>query len=256
MTISFPYNLQEGSIAYARHVMANFRAITNALDNLHVAGIDDTTLEGILASLVIKGEQGNADEILDDEGETLQEKLDRHAFDGRDASLYDGYAQFHVDVNGHLIVTLPVNDPTMYSIDDDPTSPTYKHLLLTVGESGDVDTVDFDLGIVKGDKGDKGDTGESGAVATTATISAAQWEDDPDDPDYRTVTVSCSGITATNNFILQPHVTGVIATDNTAAAAWEAAGVRVISQAAGEFTLYARGTIPATDITIDIIYGI
>ncbi len=250
MTISFPYNLQEGSIAYARHVMANFRAITNALDNLHVAGIDDTTLEGILASLVVKGEQGNADEILDDEGETLQEKLDRHAFDGRDASLYDGYAQFHVDANGHLIVTLPVNDPDMYSINSSG------HLILTVGESGDVDTVDFDLGIVKGPKGDKGDTGASGAVATTATISAAQWEDDSSDPNYRTATVSCSGITATNNFILQPHVTGVIATDNTAAAAWEAAGVRVTNQAAGEFTLYARGTIPATDITLDVIYGI
>lgn len=241
MAIKFPYELTEGTIAYARHVMANLRAIVRGVDNL-----GETSVK--------KNASGNANEIVFDDDETLQDKLDNGGFNTWDGSLYDGYASFTVNNQGHLIAALTVDDPDMYQIDENG------HLILTAGdtEGGTVHT--FDLGDVRGPQGEQGENGPS-STTYRETLYAADWSNVT-----QQITVYCDGVTANNNFMVQPDYPAIVAAHEAdpedtpdlddIANDWSLASPVLISQAAGSFVLQARGVNPSYDIPVVIVCDI
>lgn len=254
-----PYQLKEGQIAYARRVMANFNAIINALNNLRAEGITAEGLEELfteLASTTVKKNQaGNADEIVFADGATMQQKLDAGAFNGRDAVLYEGFAAFNIGDDGYLYVTTTTgNNP--YSIDEDG------YLILNIPDAPAEDVQSFKLGKVVGGEGPAGPVGPTGVsgnysatvyAASSSGDNSAAWDNRSAESTYKTATVSCAGITASNNFIVQPAKS---ATDEQWAA-WATAAPIVKSQANGSFVLYARNSnLPTVDIPLEIVVNI
>ena len=164
MGVTLPYNLQEGTIAYALKVMANFRALLNGLNILNVEGLgqaDVATLMNLLYEAMVKAnEDGNAGQIKFADGDTLEEKF---AAGTLNASLLDseGMFYFHIDSDGHLIVTaaegINEHDFEVGTLDG--------HLYFTLRDPNNSSVVhEYDLGQVVGDKGDPG---EDGMLATT-----------------------------------------------------------------------------------------
>ena len=162
MAISLPYRLREGQIAYAAKVMANFEARLGAFNQAHVDGLGDgdviTLLRLLYEAAVMAGEDGNAEQIVFPDGETLTQKFNAGTLN---ASLLDsdGLFYFYVDPkDGHLYVT--ASD----SIDeDDFTVDENGHLVYTLDDPENNNEVHtYDLGLVKGDKGDTG-TGDMDA---------------------------------------------------------------------------------------------
>ncbi len=108
MATSLPYNLREGTIAYAGKVMANFRALLGILNNLVVEGVgtgDIVTILNLLVQSMVKADEaGNADDIVFEDGDTLEEKFSAGTLN---ASLLnsEGMFYFYIDpADGHLYV--------------------------------------------------------------------------------------------------------------------------------------------------------
>ena len=66
----------------------------------------DSGLSSTLSQKVTAGETGNAEQILFSDGQTMQQKLDSGALNGKDgvALSFDSYYTFRVADNGHLYV--------------------------------------------------------------------------------------------------------------------------------------------------------
>ena len=111
----------------------------------------------------------------------------------------------------------------------------------------------------EGPAGPVGPTGSSGNYSATVYAASssgdnsAAWDNRSAESTYKTATVSCAGITASNNFIVQPAKS---ATDEQWAA-WATAAPIVKSQANGSFVLYARNSnLPTVDIPLEIVVNI
>ena len=237
MGLKLPYELTEGTVAFARQVMANFRALLRGVDNS-----------------VEKGSSGNSSDIVFDDGENLQDKLDNGGFNDWDGNLYDGYASFFVNSQGHLIVTLATgNGYNPYEVDENG------HLILTVGdpETSGITPVTFDLGSVVGPSGPQGNP----SATVSAVVYANAW-------DSKENVIICDIPTgeSLNNFIVQPDLAAVeeaYEDDNTnptvddVMEAWAKAMIYVKSQTDDQFTIKARGSITdIMDIPISVVYGI
>lgn len=261
-TLQLPFQLKEGTIAYASKVMANFEAILNGINNISIDGVSKTDLQTAISALktlidacVKIGLVGNAVDIVFTDGATLQEKLDSGDLNGTDgvSAYIEGWAAFDIDEYGHLIVTT-ATDETAFSIVDG-------NLIYTISDEETGTFKQYDLGKVKGEKGDSGDISYNQMVEYVSTQIAniakssteypmafsASWNSDDN-----TCEVTCSGITASNNFIVDTNAT---ATDSEIEA-WEKAKPKVISQGVDKFTLRARGPIPTINIPLQVTINI
>ena len=164
MGVSLPFQLADGTKAYASKVMANFNTLAQYLNSVDIPGADKGDLISVLTYLaesledkVIVGAEDNAAEIIFADGESLKKKY-------RSGELHLGLLQtqggfyFYVDENGHLMLVSnrEVND-------EDFTIDERGHLLYTVRdpEEDDInDTQTFDLGRVRGEEGEPGLPGE------------------------------------------------------------------------------------------------
>ncbi|MBO4556510.1 MAG: hypothetical protein J5706_07090 [Elusimicrobiales bacterium] len=163
--VNLPYNLREGQVAYALKVMANFRALLGAYNNISIDGIgtgDIATIIGLLRqAMVMADEEGNSNHVVFPDGETLTQK---YAAGTLNASLLDseGLFYFYVDpTNGHLFVTASEG----MEADNFEIDPDTGHLLFNLNDPDESNVVHtYDLGQVKGDKGD---AGAGGMQATT-----------------------------------------------------------------------------------------
>lgn len=273
--IVLPYILQEGTVAYAGKVMADFYAIMENLNNIRVEGLAAADLQTVLNALrilidncVVQDETGNAGQIVFADGKTMQEKVDSGDFKGADgvAAYADGWVVFEVDDNGHLLVTSNNDIASAFSFDEQG------HLIYTVDKTGGNDPVTYDLGNVKGAKGDPGDVtlsamreyvqsqlnmlAKSTVVdvsilpppADDSTVQDGQW-----DATAKTAKVAITGITATNNFGFQPR-TGTATKEQRTA--WRNAQVYCISQSAGYVTFGADGVVPSIEIPLEVVINI
>ena len=164
MALTLPYQLTDGTKAYASKVMADFNTIVQYLNNVDIPGVEKGDVAAVLSYLsaslqdaVMAGERDNAAEIIFADGESLRSKY-------RSGELHLGLLQtqggfyFYVDENGHLMLVSnrEVND-------EDFTIDERGHLLYTVRdpEEEDInDTQTFDLGRVRGEEGEPGLPGE------------------------------------------------------------------------------------------------
>ena len=161
MVIRLPYQLQEGTIAYAAKVMANFEAVLAGLNIITING-DTGDLESVLNTLfkdMIEREVGNSQDILFEDGESLQSK-----FDSGKTTLGvltgQGMFYFYVAEDGHLKVVTNGNiDEEDFSLNEEG------HLIYTVSDlEGSTAPVEYDLGLVRGTKGDSGAQGPAGST--------------------------------------------------------------------------------------------
>lgn len=159
MAVHLPYNLHEGQVAYAAKVMANFRALLGAYGSITVDGIGTadvpTMLQLLYEAMVKADEDGNADHIRFEDGETLTQKFNAGTLN---ASILDseGLFYFYVDPeDGHLYVTASEGmEADDFEIDENG------HLVFTLNDPEGNNAVNvYDLGKVKGDKGEDGDPG-------------------------------------------------------------------------------------------------
>ena len=271
MGVNLPYNLQEGTVAYALKVMANFRALLNGINIIDVEGLgqaDVSTLINMLYEAMVKAnENGNAEQIRFLDGDSLEKKFG----DGTlNASILnsEGLFYFHIDPgDGHLYVTategIDEGDVTISDVNG--------HLLFTLDDPDSSDVVHtYDLGQVVGDKGDPG---EDGMLAATYdpngvekdlntytgyfTCYAANWDDDnytyeltDGDSQHVSGATLAGHITAsTGHALIGPAYNS--ATD-AEVEAWANALVRVTSQGSGQINLKALGDIPTVDINLQI----
>lgn len=159
--VSLPYLLREGQVAYARKVMANFEALLGAYNQATVKGLGTgaipTLMELLYQAVVKAGEDGNSNQILFNDGESLQAKFDVGNLYA-DLAMSDGMFYFEVNpLNGHLMVTSStrleedafyIDEETghlIYNIDDPATNTSFKT---------------FDLGLVQGPPGPAGEGGD------------------------------------------------------------------------------------------------
>ena len=156
MAVNLPYNLREGQVAYAAKVMANFRALLGALNQIVVDGLGEgdinTILELLKQAMVTAGEPGNAGEIVFADGETIEQKF---AAGTLNAELLTGEGMFYFYIDsadGHLkVVASEAMDEDDFSIDEDG------HLLYTLSDPAENSVVNIvDLGKVVGPAGPAG----------------------------------------------------------------------------------------------------
>lgn len=266
--ILLPYQLFEGTKAYAAKVMANFEAILLSLNELNVLNISTGDISSVLndmsalvSSKIASGEIGNASEVTFADGETMQQKLDAGSFNGADAvvGFTDGWASFNINDDGELIVTTTA-DVNAFSINESG------ELVYTIEDAETSESVtEYNLGSVVGEKGATGGITtaemESYVAAQLAAISsssrvtvlalATSWVDGE-------ISIDCDGITADNNFIVQPTIT---ATEEERSA-WASLSAYVIAQAAavGEtsayFTIKTDGTAPDVNIPLTVVINV
>lgn len=262
--IQLPYTLREGTIAYAAKVMGDLNVIVNFLNNISLDGATKTDLESALQkvtamvnSCIQKNAIGNADQIVFEDGYTMQEKLDAGDLNGKDGvtAYVDGWAAFEIDEYGHLLVTVSADDNS-FTIDENG------HLIYTIPDPDTSANVQqYDLGKVMGPQGPAGEvtqegmvtyvTEQIGALAKSSTkyvtALAASW-----DADDKTNEISCEGITATNNFLIDTNSSATEEQNQ----AWELAKPKYVSQMEGKFIVVARGVIPAIDIPLQVTINI
>ena len=275
ITTNLPYVFQEGQKAYANQLMADLYAILGAINDIMLSG--ETTGKDLatilqehaddIAARVVKNQAGNAAQILFSDGESFQQKLDSGDFNGVDAlSVMNHMYKMFVDpANGHLYIAIPDGSaPPPLSIDNNG------HLIYTVSEETDLnDAILYDLGNVRGLKGDDGaaggmqasvyDTnnratdiftyvdGKTAIQTASVTAAAASW-----DSVSKELTISCSYVTANNNFDVD---TAANVTD-VQQAAWMAAKPKIVDQDTGTFTMKAFGEAPEVDIPLIVrVYG-
>lgn len=265
MALSLPYNLQDGTKAYASKVMSDFNTIVQYLNGVEIPGVDKgdvisvlTYLTASLEATVKGGETGNAAEIIFADGESLRSKY-------RSGELHLGLLQtqggfyFYVDENGHLmLVSNRETDADNFSIDENG------HLLYTVPdpEEDDVnDTRTFDLGRVRGDEGEPGEPGagdmekkvydpngvgkDLNTYEYDAFLYAAEWGEDK----LQTLTFAPS--TPSNHLEIAPAPSA----NADQRQAWRDAMLYAPSNAqatAGQIIIGCDGDVPQTDIPIII----
>lgn len=280
MGTSLPFDLREGTVAYALQVMANFRALLNGINIINVEGLgqaDVGTLLNLLCEAMVKAnEDGNASQIKFADGDDLEEKF---AAGRLNAAVLnnEGLFYFHVGpADGHLYVTAAEGiDEDDFEIND-----LNGHLLFTLDDPDDSNTVHtYDLGKVVGDKGDPGEDGMVASVYDPNGVEkdlnrytgyfvcyAALWDEDSkeyvlkdDDEQQGGETIPGGWVTGAK---LSGHITSAsghaligpaynAATDDEVEA-WANAMVRVVSQGNGEIVFKALGDIPETDINLQI----
>lgn len=266
MATSLPYNLREGTVAYAGKVMANFRALLGILNNLVVEGVgtgDIVTILNLLVQSMVKADEtGNAEDIVFADGVNLEE---RFATGTLNASLFtsEGMFYFYVDPqDGHLYVTAAEGmEEDDFEIDEETG-----HLLYTLDDPEDNNIVHtYDLGLVKGDKGDPG---AGGMAATTYdplgvgkdmntytgfyVCDSQKWADGVyvlSDEDSHTGANLSDHITSTSgHFFIGPSSS---ATDE-GVEAWSNGLIRITGQGSGTISLKALGDTPTEDIDLQI----
>ena len=156
MAVNLPYNLREGQVAYAAKVMANFRALLGALNQVVVDGLGEGDINTILnllkQAMVTAGEQGNAEDIVFADGETVEQKF---AAGTLNAELLTGEGMFYFYIDpadGHLkVVASEAMNEDDFSIGEDG------HLLYTLSDPAENSVVNIvDLGKVVGPAGPAG----------------------------------------------------------------------------------------------------
>jgi hypothetical protein len=248
--IRLPYNLQEGQVAYAAKVMADFNAILTALNNLSAEGFSTQDISGMIADLadainhkVEAGEPGNATDIKFTDGDTLQTKLDSGDLNGTDgvAAILDGCAAFDVDENGHLIVATNSGNP--YSI-------VNGELIYTVPDPEGADYIEYDLGSVRGPSGEVTTSAMNSAISaalnglgtvTTATAYALDWDDVNE--------IACNGVTTSNIILISPALSAT----GEERDAFRAAQIYPVSQGLDAFILGYDGLKPDIDIPLQVV---
>lgn len=156
MAINLPYNLREGQVAYAAKVMANFRALLGGVNQINVNGLgegDVTTMLQLLYQAMVKADQqGNAEDIVFADGDTLEQKF---AAGTLNASLLTGEGMFYFYIDprdGHLYaITSEAMGEDDFAIDEDG------HLIYTLSDPENNSAVNIcDLGKVVGPAGPAG----------------------------------------------------------------------------------------------------
>lgn len=265
MALSLPYNLQDGTKAYASKLMADLNTIVQYLNGVDIPGVDKGDMISVLAYLsasleatVKAGEEGNAAEIIFADGESLRSKY-------RSGELHLGLLQtqggfyFYVDENGHLmLVSNRETTADDFSIDENG------HLLYTVQDPAAEDVEDtqvFDLGRVRGDEGEAGAPGEGDMNKATydpngvgkdlntyeydAILYASGWDEDK----LQTVVLAAS--TTGNHLEIAP----ALSADADQRQAWRNALFYAPSNAqatAGQFVIGCDGDVPSVDIFITV----
>lgn len=267
--IVLPYNLQEGTKAYAAKVMANLHAIIGQLNNVDIVGLPNADLKAVLQAIydlvsaaVVAYQTGNADQILFDDGDTMQEKVDRGDFNGLDGVSLQLNGLYHFKVeNGNLILYAPddvgqppfsiVNGELIYEIPDPETE--------------EIDVASYNLGRVKGENGD-GDMAKSVYDPTRKATDIFAYIDSAVDNVSKSQAKSCyvyaaawdgskqaivelAEMGANTNFVVGTAYNATAEQDE----AWDEAHAKVIAQASGSFTLKARGGTPAIDIPLTVL---
>ncbi len=271
--ITLPFQLKEGTTAYAAKVMANFNALIGKLNQLSVNGeivgdLEDflSLLSASIEQLVQAGRAGNANEIRVADGSSLQEKLDSGDLKGTsgEVSVQDRMCYFYVDeVTGHLhLVARDDVDADAYHINDQG------HLIYTIPDPDNgLTATDYDLGQVRGPKGDSGDMSRTvydtqnrqtdifsyvdeavSGIKTreyTCLLAAASWVTENSQTYCR---IELSNLNASSKFDvgLSPSAT------EEQEAAFEKALLKVSEQGAGYFILLQRsnGVTPSVDIPL------
>lgn len=265
MGVSLPYQLADGTKAYANKVMANFNTLLQYLNSVDIPGVDKGDMIAVLTYLadslenkVAAGEKDNAAEIIFADGESLKKKY-------RSGELHLGLLQtqsgfyFYVDENGHLmLVTNREADADNFSIDENG------HLLYTVPdpETDDVDdTQIFDLGRVRGEEGEPGKNADGDMASAVydpkgrkkdlntyeydAYLYAAEWDSN------KKIVVQFEASTPTNHLEIAP----ALSANADQRKAWRAAQLYADSDAqtvAGQFVLGCDGDVPQVDIPITV----
>ncbi len=179
--VNLPYNLRENQVAYAGKVMANFRALLGAYGNVTVNGIGEngsitadvpTMLQLFCQAMIKANEEGNADQIKFEDGETLTQK---YAAGTLNASVLDSEGLFYFNINpedGHLYVTAAdAVEEENFNIGDDG------HLTYSVNDPETNNSVHvYDLGRVRG-----GDDKVLGYYNTLSALEAAVTSPNPGD---------------------------------------------------------------------------
>ena len=266
MATSLPYNLQEGTIAHAGKVMANFRALLGILNNLIVEGVgtgDLATILNLISQAMVKADEtGNAGEIRFADGETVEQKF---AAGTLNASLLDSEGLFYFFVNqddGHLYVTASEGmEADNFEIDEETG-----HLLFNLNDPDESNVVHtYDLGLVKGADGEPGEDGmlastydpnNVGKDLNTYTgfflCDAQSWVDGVyviSDTDRISGAALADHITASSGHVwIGPSSS---ATDD-GVTAWANGMIRMTGQGSGTITIKALGDTPSEDIELQI----
>lgn len=261
MAINLPYRLREGQKAYAAKVMANFEALLAAYNNIHIEGLGEGDFAALLGLLyqaaVMAGKDGNANEIVFSDGESLTQKFDAGTLN---ASLLNSNGLFYSEVDpsdGHLYLTASeCIDENAFSIDQNG------HLIFSLEEPENNEVIHrYDLGNVRGETGPAGAGGMSAAIYDPNNLQK--------DPNiYSGVYICFSGDWVDNEIVLSDskRVTGdylssfitansghafiglAVGASDAAAQAWMDAAIVAVSQGAGQITLRALGDVP--DVTL------
>ena len=151
MAINLPYNLREGQVAYAKKVMANFLALLGSYNNVTIGDLGtgdlDTMLQLLSESMVRAKQQGNAEDIVFADGDSVEQKF---AAGTLNASVFNSEGLFYFHINpadGHLYVTTAesINEGD-FAIDDQNG-----HLTFTLDDPATGNEVHtYDLGKVTG----------------------------------------------------------------------------------------------------------
>ena len=173
--------------------------------------------------------------------------------DGAAISL-DGFFSLYVDENQHLkLVANSANVAEAFSIDQNPASETYGHLLYTV-QKAEGEAKEYDLGSVMGQGMTAtvyDPTGKQEDIFAYADrmicgdfsllLIASSW-----DNETKTITVTMPGFDADSKYDIGIRED---ATDEQCAA-WDRAYIRMEEKRAGSFVLRAKNTVPSIDIPI------
>lgn len=246
--IKLPHLLQEGQVAYAAKVMADFNAILAALNNLSAEGFTTQDISSMIADLadaihhkVEAGEPGNAIDIKFTDGDTLQGKFANGDLNGTDgvAVVLDGCVAFDVDENGHLIVA--TNNDNPYSIVDG-------HLIYTVPDPEEDGYIEYDLGNVRGIPGEVTTSQMMTAINNALlglgiTKTVVAYVDDWGNE------IECVGVTNSNLLLISPALS---ATKNERDA-FRAAQIYPVSQGLDAFILGYDGVKPDIDIPLQVV---
>jgi hypothetical protein len=248
--IRLPYNLQEGQVAYAAKVMADFNALLTTLNNMAANGFNTQDITGMISDLadainhkVEAGEPGNAIDIKFTDGDTLQDKFTNGDLNGTDgvAVALDGCVAFDVDENGHLIVATNSGNP--YSI-------VNGELIYTVPDPEGADYIEYDLGSVRGPSGEVTTSAMNSAISaalnglgtvTTATAYALDWDDVNE--------IACNGVTSSNIILISPALSATSDERDE----FRAAQIYPVSQGIDSFTLGCDGITPTLDIPLQVV---
>lgn len=262
MVKGLPYKLQEGQVAYARKVMANFEALMGTLNNITINGKTgdlETVLRELFEKVIMSGEP-NGDQITFEDGESLQDKYDS----GKTTlALMTGEGMFYFYVeDGRLKVVTNGNINA-----DDFTIDDKGHLLYTVNPSAEQgESAVYDLGNVRGPAG-PASTGDMSAAIYDPNdrkkdvchyygkfyCLAANWNENGviriTDNDIETGDTLAGKLTSTTgHFMFKPGQ----GSDSAKWRSWWDAQIVCSAQGDGWFELQAIGRLPQENFLLDV----